>query len=407
MKMSWLGTTAVALVIGSGAVIAQSQTDQKREEGPRPQQNQSKDTDRPSTADERAKKDRTAQPDSKGGAKEQRGEGPGDRKQQAQEPPRDTKQPSTQQSQDQQKGRDAKQPDSKQQQQGQQGQPKDNQARDTKQPEPKQQSRPAQPKQDNQARDAKQPADTKQQQGQQQPGQQPSGQQRGQTAQPSQPSTSTTQQTAPSATGQTGQQQTTGRSSDPSRPGGTSASTNINDQQRSQIVDRLRRDRSVSRQNINIQVSVGERLPPRARLQRLPPDIVRIAPRYRGYEYTVVEDRVYIVEPRTRRVVDVISESGPSTRTTSTIQSGGSERIVISQEQRETFKQVARRGMTSAPTSASPSGSLSDQSCLQLQPVPEELARNNPELSQYRYLTIGEQIVLVDPRQQKVVEVID
>src|SRR5687767_13492484 len=112
MKMSWLGTTAVALVIGSGAVIAQSQTEQKREEGPRAQQNQSKDADRPpSAADERAKRDRTTQPDPKGGAKEQqRGEGQGDRKQQAQEPPRDTKQPSTQQSQDQQKGRDAKQP---------------------------------------------------------------------------------------------------------------------------------------------------------------------------------------------------------------------------------------------------------------------------------------------------------
>jgi hypothetical protein len=397
MRLSWLGTTAVALVIGSGAAIAQSQTEQKREEGPRPEQNQSKDTDRPPTADERARKDRSTQPDPKGGAKEQqRGEVPGDRKQQAQEPPRDTKQPSTQQSQDQQRGRDAKQPDSKQQQ-GQQGQPKDNQARDTKQPEPKQRSQPAQPKQDNQARDAKQPADTKQQQGQQQP----SGQQRGQTAQPS---TSTPQQTTPSATGQTGQQ-TTGRSSDPSRPAGT-ASTNVNDQQRSQIVDRLRRDRSVSRQNINIQVSIGERLPPRARLQRLPPDIVRIAPQYRGFAYTVVEDRVYVVEPRTRRVVDVIIESGPSTRTTSIFRSGGGERVVIAQEQRETFKQVARRGMTSAPTSASP-GSLSDQSCLQLQAVPEELLRKNPELGQYRYLTIGEQILLVDPRQQKVVEVID
>jgi hypothetical protein len=400
MRLSWLGTTAVALVIGSGAVIAQSQTEQKREEGPRPQQNQYKDTDRPS-ADERAKKDRTVQPDPKGGAKEQqRGEGPGDRRQQAQEPPRDNKQPSPEVSQDQQKGRDAKQPDSKQQQ-GQQGQTKENQARDAKQPEPKQQSQPVQPKPDNQARDAKQPADTKQQQGQQQPTQQPSGQQRGQTAQPS---TSTPQQTTPSATGQTGQQ-TTGRSSDSSRPAGP-ASTNVNDQQRSQIVDRLRRDRSVSRQNIDIQVSIGERLPPRARLQRLPPDIVRIAPQYRGYEYTVVEDRVYVVEPRTRRVIDVISESGPSTRTTSTFRSGGGERVVIAQEQRETFKQVARRGMTSAPTSASP-GSLSDQSCPQLQAVPEELVRKNPELGQYRYLTIGEQILLIDPRQQKVVEVID
>jgi hypothetical protein len=38
MAINWLGTTAVALVIGTGAVIAQSQTDQKREEGPRAQQ---------------------------------------------------------------------------------------------------------------------------------------------------------------------------------------------------------------------------------------------------------------------------------------------------------------------------------------------------------------------------------
>jgi hypothetical protein len=90
---------------------------------------------------------------------------------------------------------------------------------------------------------------------------------------------------------------------------------------------------------------------------------------------------------------------------------------VIPREQRETFKQVARRSMTTSQTSGSPSGSspsgsstsasLSDQSCLTLQPVPEELTRNNPELSQYRYLAIGEQIILVDPRQQKVVEVID
>ena len=46
-------------------------------------------------------------------------------------------------------------------------------------------------------------------------------------------------------------------------------------------------------------------------------------------------------------------------------------------------------------------------SCLTLQRVPEELARANPELGQYRMLAIGDQIVLVDPRQQKVVEVIE
>ena len=58
-----------------------------------------------------------------------------------------------------------------------------------------------------------------------------------------------------------------------------------------------------------------------------------------------------------------------------------------------------------------PSGTASsaspDTSCLSLQPVPEEIARNNPELGQYKMLAIGDQVVLVDPRQQKVVDVIE
>jgi len=63
MRLNWLATTAVALVIGSGAVIAQTQSEQKREEGPRAQQ----------TKDEKDRqKGRTAQPEQKG-KEQQRG----------------------------------------------------------------------------------------------------------------------------------------------------------------------------------------------------------------------------------------------------------------------------------------------------------------------------------------------
>jgi len=440
MKISWLGTTAVALVIGSGAVVAQSQNEQKREETPRAQQTQSKDSE-PGAAD---RKGRSALPDAKGATKEpQRGESPSDRKQQAQEP-RDTKQ---QQTQEQQKGRDAKQPESKQSQEGRSKQ--DNQARDTKQPESKQpetkQSQEGQSKQNNQARDtkqpdtkqtqqdrskqenrardAKQPGDQKQQQGQQQPAPstQPSTQSTQQGTQPStqstqqgtQPSNTTGQNRTGQTTGQTPGQTTSGQTTNPSSPTGSpTASATGQDRQRTEVFDRLRRDRSASSQNINLQVNVGQRLPPRVRVRPLPPDIVRIEPRYRGFQYTVVEDQVYIVNPRTREVVDVVREPSSGTRTTFRSES---QQIVIPREQRDTFKQVARRSMTTSQTSgalsgSSPSGSsasLSDQSCLTLQPVPEELVRSNSELSQYRYLMIGEQIILVDPRQQKVVEVID
>ena len=156
-------------------------------------------------------------------------------------------------------------------------------------------------------------------------------------------------------------------------------------------------------QNINVQMKFGERLPQFVRARPLPPDIVSIEPRYRGYEFAVVEDQVYIVEPRTKKVVDVIREPGSSMQSQTTFRS---ERVMLTTEQRESLKQSVRR-LSSAPVAGTPSGSPADLSCLTLQPVPEELARANPELGQYRMLAIGDQIVLVDPRQQKVVEVIE
>lgn len=398
MKFNWLATTAVALVIGSGAVIAQTQSEQKREETPRAQAPASKDQK----------------------AKEKRGEAasPAERKQ-AQEP-KDTKQPAAKQTQDNQQKRGEPSPAAAQQNQEQQKghdtkqatepkQKQDNQARDSKQPEQKNQARDTkQPEQKNQARDSKQPSDTKQQT-QQQPATNQAAQPSTRSSQPStptaqQPSSTPSQQSAqPGNNNQTRQGQT-GQNTDPNRPG-TSTSVTANDPQRTQIIERLRRDRSASNQNINIRVNIGERLPPRVRARPLPPDIVRIEPRYRGYEYTVIEDQVYIVEPRTKKVVDVIREPGASTRTTetTTFRSG---RVSLTTEQRETLKQSARR--ISSPVAGTPSGGTStDSSCLTLQPVPEDLVRANPELSQYRMLAIGDQVVLVDPREQKVVEVVE
>ena len=118
----------------------------------------------------------------------------------------------------------------------------------------------------------------------------------------------------------------------------------------------------------------------------------------RGQENTrsSPHDEIAIVDPRTREVVDIIDESGSAggSRVTSR-----SNRVTITREQRDLLKQVARRTVGST--------SSSDSSCLQLQPVPEELTRTNPELGSYRYLAIGDEVVLVDPREQKIVQVID
>jgi hypothetical protein len=397
MRINWLGTTAVALLIGTGAVVAQ-QPDQKREEAPRAQTPSasspsapSKDAEHPGAGEQRPAdrmKDRTTRSEPKAGAKEpQRGEAasPSERKQaQEQSQGRDSKQPTkqsqeqpsrgerppatqTQQSQDEQKGRDGRQP----------AEPKE------------QQGRSEQPKQDNRAVDERRPADTKQQQGQRQPDssttQSPSAQ----------------QSTRPGDTSRDRQQQGQNSGQRPDQSAGRTGTSSVtaNDDQRRQIAERLHRERTASNENINIRVNVGERLPPRVRPRPLPPDIVQIAPQYRDYEYTVINDEIAIVDPRSREVVDIIDDTGAAGgRMTSR-----RDRVVITREQRDLLKQVARRTVGSA----SSSGSVSDSSCLQLQPMPDELTRNNLELSQYRYLAIGDEVVLVDPRQQKIVQVID
>jgi hypothetical protein len=177
----------------------------------------------------------------------------------------------------------------------------------------------------------------------------------------------------------------------------TNRRAEINDNQRREIVDRLQREKTAFRQNVNLRVNVGERLPPRVEARRLPPDIVRIAPQYRDYEYTVIDNRIAIVDPRSREVVDFIDDGSDYGRSASY----SSDRVVISDDVRTGLKRLAR---SSSNTVGSSSGG---STCLSLQPVPEDMVRNHPELSSYRYLSIGDEVVLIDPQQQKVVQVID
>ena len=397
MKTSYLYSTAVLLLIGGGAAIAQSPDISQKREEPRaqtPAAAHSKEMDRPAAADRMKER---AQSEQKGGAKEmQRGEAPSERSKQAQEPQgREAKEP-TRQSQDQpaQSSRERAPSSTAQQKDGQQG-------RDAKQsPDQKQQAeeklrrREGEPKQDR-AHDANKPADTKQQT--QQQVDRDRKDQRDQAAQPS--GTSTQQQT--SRPGDTSPGQKTGQAPDQSNR--QTSSSAVNDDQRRQVVDQLRRDRAVTSQNLNIQVNVGTRLPPNVQARRLPSDIVRIMPQYRDYDYTVIDNRVAIIDPRGREVVEILDD-GPGYGGTAAY---GRDRIVISDDTRTRFRELVRSSSTTVGSTSPSGGGTSASNCLSLQPVPEELARTHPELSSYRYLAIGDHVVLVDPQQQKIVQVLD
>ncbi|MCA1455336.1 DUF1236 domain-containing protein [Bradyrhizobium sp. BRP22] len=398
MRMNWLYTTAIALTIGAGAAIAQApDQSQRREDSPHAQTPaaqskdmdrsgaqsrdvQSRDMDRSGAADRM--KERTQSEQKGGGRDMQRGESqsPGERGKQAQEPQgRDSREP-TRQTQDQDR-RDRPAAGTRQQSRDEQ------RGRDSDQATEQQRGRGDQTGRDR-AQDTRQPADSRQQTQQQMD--RDRRDQRDQAAQPSGTSTqqgarpTDTTQDQGARTGQAGQR-----------------AANVNDDQRRQIVDQLRRERTATRTS-NVTVNIGQRLPPGIQPHRLPGDIVRIVPQYRDYDYTLVDDRVVIIDPRRREVVDILDDRPGY----GGVAAYGRERIVISDDMRPRFRELVR-GSSATVGATAPSGGMSASNCLSLQPVPEEMVRNNPDLGNYRYLAVGDQIVLVDPQQQKVVQVID
>jgi len=206
------------------------------------------------------------------------------------------------------------------------------------------------------------------------------------TAKNAQPGTGATPRntTAQGQSGQTTQQQT------------STASAKLSETDRSKVISTLQQDRASTRDQINVQVNVGERLPPRIRPRPLPSRIVQIMPEYRGYDYVSVRDEVYIVRPGTREVVDVIREGGPSYARGET---RGTTHVRLTDDQRQILLREARP-MTSAQVSSQ------GPTCLPMQPVPESLASQNPDLRGYQMLAVGSDVVLIDPKDQKVVDVI-
>ncbi len=62
--------------------------------------------------------------------------------------------------------------------------------------------------------------------------------------------------------------------------------------------------------HLDMRVNVGMPLPGEVDIEPLPPSIVELMPEYRGYDYVYADDEVVIIDPSSRRVVEMISEGG-------------------------------------------------------------------------------------------------
>jgi hypothetical protein len=179
------------------------------------------------------------------------------------------------------------------------------------------------------------------------------------------------------------------------------ASANLQPQQQSKIVETLRSHRSEAVTNVNFTVNVGATVPESVRYHPLPEDIVSIVPQYRGYHYVMVRDEVVIIEPRTRRIVNVIHQgaAGASVRRTS---------LNLPTEKRRKIKTEVIRSYH-GPRDGRFDLRVGERvpDTIMLETFPQTIFAEDPELKTYEYVVVQERVVLVDPQSREVVEILD
>ena len=306
--------------------------------------------------------------------------------------------------------------------------PRNDQARERAQPTPQAQT----PQRQN---GTNQPATAQQQQQQPSTAQQP-------TAQPStaqqQPSTtpgtagtqqqpqapSTAQQASPPANTQATQPSTAPQSNQTAQPaqpstqqnanrqnGSASGVVSLNAQQRTQVGQVIARTNVRPATNVNFSISVGTAVPRSVTVHALPAELVTIVPQYRGYSYFVVEEQVVIVEPSSHQIVAVMPYTGSGTRASAT-RATQTRAVSLTNEQRNVVRKHATQRRASEPpttTTTRKRYSVGDQvdRSVTIETFPDSVYEEVPVVRRHRYFRDDDRVLLVDPDEDRIVEIIE
>jgi hypothetical protein len=157
-------------------------------------------------------------------------------------------------------------------------------------------------------------------------------------------------------------------------------------------------------QNVNVDVSVGGLLPGDVDVRPLPPSVVELVPEFSGYDYFVAPDEIVIVQPTTRRVVEVIREGEP---TQAMAPAGAGGRISLTEPQRRMlFDRVHRQHVPEANVEVELSDGATVPAEVTLEPVPQEVVTEIPMIERYRFFLANDRVVLVDPDTREVIGIV-
>jgi uncharacterized protein DUF1236 len=191
-------------------------------------------------------------------------------------------------------------------------------------------------------------------------------------------------------------------------PADARSTVSLNDQQRTRISTLISRQNVRPLDRVNFSVSVGTVVPRSVRLQPLSADIVAIVPQFRGHRFLVVEDEIVIVEPSTFRIVAVIPRRTAAVSTTSRAQVATTSRLQLTQQQRESIRTHVLRESPRIATREKLSIAVGEpvSSSIELRTFQDTVVSDVPVIRPFRFFVQDRDVVLVDPAEHRIVEVI-
>jgi hypothetical protein len=186
-----------------------------------------------------------------------------------------------------------------------------------------------------------------------------------------------------------------------------SVSANLNESQRTRVSQSIARLNAAPLNNVNFSLSVGTVVPRDVRFQPLPTDVVEVMPQYRGYNFFVVRDDIVIVDPSSYKIVDVLPRAGGSAAA-----APASHRTTFSDRDREVIRKHARSSRIEQRTTGSAASTrarvgerLPDS--VEIRSFPDEIYRESPTLREYRYIERDNRTYVVEPRERTIIEEIE
>jgi hypothetical protein len=180
----------------------------------------------------------------------------------------------------------------------------------------------------------------------------------------------------------------------------------VTDEQRRNIhrsVFKDHRKQTISRSRLGVALAIGSRIPRRHRLYRFTPALLALAPLYAAYSYLVVDDTICIVDPDSYAIVDVIPASIEQAGATPLSSQGA---LALSGEQMQCVYASVPKDQAQTDLRIRLALGAEIPRSVRLFSFPDGALACAPELANYSYIVVEGDVVIVNPVDYAIVQII-